>query len=159
MLEDQKELAILIMPFLPTAKIALKLIATSIQSINFSHTNRTMLSQLLSMKMWNIYPKQLVLYHFSHHLKKEKILTVITLSKSTYQDVITTFSNLVVILEFIFDETESSETPAIDKENHSIFINQNLQKEICSVYSVTNVNYIYVSQQKLFPFDIKINIQ
>ena len=47
MLEDQKELAILIMPFLPTAKIALKLIATSMQSINFSHTNRTMLSLLM----------------------------------------------------------------------------------------------------------------
>ena len=35
----------------------------------------------------------------------------------------------------------------IDKENHSIFIHQSLQKEIRSLYSVTNVNHVYVSQQ------------
>ena len=31
----------------------------------------------------------------------------------TYQDAITTICNLVVFLEFVFDEAQSSETPAI----------------------------------------------
>ena len=33
--------------------------------------------------------------------------------QNTYQDAIATISNLVVFLEFVFDDTQSSETPAL----------------------------------------------
>ena len=33
--------------------------------------------------------------------------------QTTYQDAITTISNLVVFLEFVFDEAQSSETPSL----------------------------------------------
>ena len=121
-------------------------------SINFPHTNRTMisllmigdyrytpldedveyLSQTISVLSFLPPPKKGEDMDYNAYVQKSKNTSMENAieeraekcsaydkklftkgRQNTYQDAITTISNLIVYFEFVFDEAESSETPAI----------------------------------------------